>query len=199
MRYLLSVLLLFSAGVLVAQNEVYFTHIDSFQAALDEHYANSNTSPLEGKALRKFKTLGFFPVNSNCKVEAKVVLTPDSELFPMMTSSGKAKDYRCYAELHFELEGKPQMLKLYQRIPINEKYPNSLFLPFTDETSGGESYGGGRYLDLELPIGETVILDFNKAYNPYCAYTTGYSCSIPPRQNHLDVALLAGAIAPAKR
>jgi uncharacterized protein (DUF1684 family) len=72
------------------------------------------------------------------------------------------------------------------------KYKNHIFVPFTDLTTGSESYGGGRYVDLELPFSDKVIIDFNRAYNPYCAYNHKYSCAIPPEENHLNVAIKAG-------
>ena len=67
-----------------------------------------------------------------------------------------------------------------------------LFLPFTDNTNGVETYGGGRYIDLKIPAGNTINIDFNKAYNPYCAYSDKYSCPIPPPENHLDIEIKAG-------
>ncbi|WP_192347263.1 DUF1684 domain-containing protein [Algoriphagus sp. Y33] len=69
-----------------------------------------------------------------------------------------------------------------------------LFLPFTDQTNGGETYGGGRYMGLTIPTGDTIELDFNKAYNPYCAYASGYACPIPPKENDLEVPIRAGVM-----
>ena len=74
----------------------------------------------------------------------------------------------------------------------DEEYKDYLFLPFLDDTNGEGSYGGGRYIDLRIPDSDTMIIDFNTAYNPYCAYNDRYSCPIVPRQNYLDVAIEAG-------
>jgi uncharacterized protein (DUF1684 family) len=99
-----------------------------------------------------------------------------------------------YGELAFSLNGKEFKLNIYQNLGLinKEGYEDYLFLPFLDETNGIESYGGGRYVDARIPEGATMIIDFNKAYNPYCAYNHKYSCPIPPKENHLDIKVLAG-------
>ena len=83
---------------------------------------------------------------------------------------------------------------MYQSFPVSQdpEYIDYLFLPFTDLTSGDGSYGGGRFLDTTIPKGDTIVLDFNKAYNPYCAYNSAYSCPIPPKENDLLVRVEAG-------
>jgi uncharacterized protein (DUF1684 family) len=90
------------------------------------------------------------------------------------------------------------MLNVYQSHTLREKegYKDYLFLPFTDLTNGNETYGSGRYIDLRIPERETIIIDFNKAYNPYCAYNYGYACPIPPKENKLKVEIRAGVMAP---
>ncbi|MCB0475507.1 MAG: DUF1684 domain-containing protein, partial [Flavobacteriaceae bacterium] len=94
----------------------------------------------------------------------------------------------------FELNGQSLKLHVYQNQELikQAEYENHIFIPFTDLSSGNESYGGGRYIDLEIPRGDTLVIDFNKAYNPYCAYNHKYSCPIPPRENSLPVAIHAG-------
>ena len=98
--------------------------------------------------------------------------------------------------LHFTLNGTDEQLTVFQNIDLSrlEDYRNYLFVPFTDLTNGEQTYGGGRYLDLEGPLGDTVELDFNRAYNPYCAYGGRYSCPIPPQENHLEVSVEAGVL-----
>ena len=105
-----------------------------------------------------------------------------------------APEYREYGELRFKLDEKKFKLTLYQNIKLMEKerYEDYLFIPFTDETNGEESYGGGRYIDFRIPKGKEVVLDFNKAYNPYCAYNSKYSCPIPPPKNDLSIPIKAG-------
>ena len=114
----------------------------------------------------------------------------------MNTSSGMKKKYFQYGIVTFNLFDSVQHLYVYQSADLmkQEKYKDYLFIPFGDATSGFTSYGGGRYLDLvfsDIKDGK-IILDFNKAYNPYCAYVTGYNCPIPPKENLLNIAIKAG-------
>ena len=112
----------------------------------------------------------------------------------MRTSGTRTPSYRSMGTLTFRLGGAERHLTVYQNIDLvrNPTYANHLFVPFTDLTNGETTYGGGRYLELEGPLGETVDLDLNRAYNPYCAYGGAYSCPIPPAENHLEVAVEAG-------
>lgn len=138
----------------------------------------------------------FFPANPKMIVEAEVQLLSGEKPFKMVTSSGKSKEAQRYALLRFTLNGKKYQLCTYQLLQLKEKpeTANELFLPFVDLTCGKESYGGGRYIDLQITNirNNKVKIDFNKAYNPYCAFTTGYNCPIPPRENALPVAIKAG-------
>jgi len=112
----------------------------------------------------------------------------------MKTTTDRLPIYRKYGEARFKLGGKDQVLSIFQNLGLMEdpEYEDYLFVPFTDETNGSESYGGGRYLDVEMPEGDRMIINFNKAYNPYCAYNAKYSCPIPPAENHLDIEVKAG-------
>lgn len=142
------------------------------------------------------KHIKFYPVNETYKVAAGFSKINDTVGFIMKTSGTKDKRYFRYGALLFTLNGVALRLTLYQseQLMQDSTYKNYLFLPFTDHTSGEKSYGGGRYIDLELDDvkNNQVIVDFNKAYNPYCAYTSGYNCPIPPRENNLPVAIKAG-------
>jgi uncharacterized protein (DUF1684 family) len=112
----------------------------------------------------------------------------------MKTSTARLPEYIKYGELHFVLDGKECHLNVYQNIDLIKKpgFEDYLFLPFSDLTSGKESYIGGRYIDLTIPKSSTMILDFNTAYNPYCAYNHIYSCPLVPLENDLNVAIEAG-------
>ena len=112
----------------------------------------------------------------------------------MRTTTDRTPTYQPIGTLEFRLAGKKQRLTVYRSPPLSAKpeYAHSLFVPFTDLTNGAATYGGGRYLDLTGPLGPTVDLDFNKAYNPYCAYGGKYSCPLPPVENHLQVPVTAG-------
>ena len=112
----------------------------------------------------------------------------------MKTSTSRTPMYIKYGELHFELEGKPMVLNVYMDIELSKKpgFKDYLFLPFLDLTNGETTYAGGRYLDIVIPKSKEVVLNFNKAYNPYCAYNHNYSCPLVPRENDLDIAIEAG-------
>lgn len=170
--------------------------LTAFQKELNEKYADPEKSPLKEKDRLNFKSLDFFPFDENFKVTAKFVRTENEEPFEMPTTTDRLPVYVKYGEVHFEIDGTPLMLNIYQNVELvkKEKYKDYLFLPFTDETNGVESYGGGRYIDLKIPEGNTVILDFNESYNPYCAYNDKYSCPIPPVENHLKVQIKAGVM-----
>ncbi len=138
--------------------------------------------------------ISFYEADERYRIVADIILLKDRKPFPMTTSSGKTKDAVTYAILHFKAGRKECRLYVYQLLAQKNKEPEHLFLPFTDLTSGKTSYAGGRYIDLSLSeIKEgKILLDFNKAYNPYCAFTTGYNCPIPPAENRLPVAIKAG-------
>jgi uncharacterized protein len=144
----------------------------------------------------KFKKLNYFSPNEKWKVEASFKRTENEAKFKMPTTTSRLPEYVKYGELTFEIEGKTYQLSVFQSLDLikQKDYVDYLFIPFTDLTCGDESYSGGRYLELRLPqIKENkVILDFNLAYNPYCAYHEGYSCPIPPRENNLAIRIEAG-------
>jgi uncharacterized protein (DUF1684 family) len=164
------------------------------QKKLNEEYADPKTSPLTKTDLKIFKSLEFYPVDIKYCVTAKLKRTPNEKPFNIATTTGRKARYVKFGELSFTLNGKPFKLEIFQSTDLVklEEYKDHLFLPFTDNTNGEGSYAGGRYIDLKLPKGDTMQIDFNKAYNPYCAYNHDYSCPIPPSQNFIDAAIKAG-------
>ncbi|WP_460549069.1 DUF1684 domain-containing protein [Hymenobacter daeguensis] len=138
----------------------------------------------------------FYPTRYAYCVEARLVRDSTSTPFAMQTSTARRPIYRKYGELRFVLNGKPLTLSIYQNQELLKRpgLEDYLFVPFTDLTNGHETYGGGRYLDLRIPPAgaRTMVLDFNKAYNPSCAYNHGYSCPVPPAENRLAVAIPVG-------
>lgn len=172
----------------------YLAEVAAYQESQNLKFSDPETSPLHDEAIPSFHGLEYYPIDEDCRVEAKLVLTSDAEPFQMPTTTSRIVWYRKYGEVHFELNGKAMVLSLYQNLDAIkiEKYKNNLFLPFKDLTNAHGSYGGGRYIDLLIPKGETIIIDFNKSYNPYCAYNDRYSCPIPPDENHLKVEIPAG-------
>jgi uncharacterized protein len=165
-----------------------------FQDELNLHYADSTKSPLTEADLKVFKGLDFFPINEKYIVKAQFVRTKKEKVFKMKTSTTRLPEYKKYGELHFTIDGVAYKLNVYQSMDLKKKkeYKNHLFLPFSDVTNGKESYIGGRYIDMEIQDAKVWEIDFNKAYNPYCAYNHKYSCPIVPLENDLDVAIFAG-------
>lgn len=196
----LSLLLLLCVGVLLTacENEAYLQEISLYQRELNLEFADPLHSPLTEEGRQHFVKLPFFPVREKYRVEASLLRTPGTLPFEMETTTERRPAYRKYGEAHFELEGKPLKLVIYQNLDLIKKpgFEKHLFLPFGDLTNGLTSYGGGRFLDLEIPEGNELIIDFNKAYNPYCAYNPEYSCPIPPPENRLEVSIEAGVMAP---
>jgi hypothetical protein len=140
--------------------------------------------------------LSFYPADERYKVPATVTTTPGSKPFKIPTHSGKQKLFREYGTLAFVLNGEKLMLHAYQSVDMVSGKTNDtyLFVPFRDRTNYEDTYGGGRYIDLspaDIANGQ-ITIDFNKAYNPYCAYSEGFNCPIPPDENTLPVEIAAG-------
>jgi len=187
--------ILFFVGITVfSQQQFQEKVVADFQQDLNKHYADSTSSPLKKEDLKVFKGLDFFPASADFFVQATFIRTEKEKPFKMPTTTDRKPLYVKYGELHFTLNGTKCRLNVYQNVEFSKKpgYQDDLFLPFTDLTSGVESYGGGRYIDLKIQEGENWIVDFNLAYNPYCAYNERYSCPIPPQENDLKVAIKAG-------
>ena len=141
--------------------------------------------------------LNFYPITEKYKVTAIFEKKPDSKWFSMETSGIIKKTFRVYGVLHFTINDTAVSLNIYQsqNLMNTDEYKNHLFLPFTDLSSGEETYAAGRYIDMSTAdiINNKVVIDFNKAYNPYCAYVNGkYNCPIPPKENQLPVMIAAG-------
>lgn len=193
MKHLLLIACLFCSGWIQAQTKTYEQQIAAHRDAYKQAFLDEENSPLEKQDL---PFLDFYPANSSYLVTATFTRIEDSIGFDMKTHSGKLKPYVVYGKLEFELQGNLQQLFLYQSVTLRTQkgLEDYLFVPFTDLTSGNETYGGGRYLDFSMKdiFSNKLILDFNKAYNPYCAYKGGYSCPIPPKENFLNLKVEAG-------
>ncbi len=172
----------------------YTASVKDFQHELNTKYADEEDSPLTKEDLKEFKALDFFPIDSTFRIVAKFELNKNPTFFEMPTNTDRKPVYKTYGTATFTINGKDLELHIYQNQDLIKKpeYKNHLFIPFTDLTNSNGTYGGGRYIDLEIPEGTTIVIDFNRAYNPYCAYNHNYSCPIPPRENDLSVAIKAG-------
>jgi uncharacterized protein (DUF1684 family) len=168
--------------------------VEKFQKELNTEYADAKTSPLTAEDLAVFKALDFYPINEKFFVTAKFIRTEDEKPFEMKTSTDRKPLYVKYGEAHFSIDGLNYKLNIYRNIELSKKeeYKDYLFLPFSDLTSGNESYIGGKYIDMKTPKGETIVIDFNTSYNPYCAYNPKYSCPKVPLENDLNIEIKAG-------
>jgi uncharacterized protein len=185
---------LLAAGMLISgfafsqKKDFYAESIKAYQKIyIDSHEV------VTGKDKKAFR---FFPINKDYHVTAYFERIFDTLGFTMNTSAGTVKYFYKYGRLDFMIDGKECLLYVYQGKDLmqTEQYKDYLFVPFTDATTGNESYGSGRYLEFYKKDiqGDSLLLDFNKAYNPYCAYANGYKCPIPPKENRLTVSIKAG-------
>jgi uncharacterized protein (DUF1684 family) len=177
-----------------AQKKKAITGETEFQKELNAEFKDASKSPLKNKDRKKFESLDFFKVDPGFVVKAALRRTPNSEWFNMKTTTNRLSKERVFGVLNFELKGKSFELNVYQGEELMQKegFVDYLFLPFLDDTNGEESYGGGRYIDLKIPDGNAIEIDFNAAYNPYCAYNIKFSCPIVPRVNYLNLEVKAG-------
>lgn len=190
--YRVIIAFLFSLGIFAQEDQ--FKLAEEFKLQLNEQFRDSLQSPLLKEDLEVFESLEFYPVNEVFIVEAKFKRAKNEKTFQMKTSTTRTPMYKKYGELHFEIDGKKFKLNLYQNIELSRKpgFKDYLFLPFSDLTNGNETYIGGRYIDFRIPKSEKVIVNFNLAYNPYCAYNYEYSCPIVPLENDLNIEIKAG-------
>lgn len=189
---ILSAVVLLASSISLAQDGN--SRVTEFRAERHQEFLDPKKSPLEPAEVSKFKGLKYFKINSQLRLPALFVRTPNEKKFNMPTSSGSTKVYLKYGELRFNLGNQTHSLGVYQSEALSqtEKYKNYLLIPFTDMTNGDETYGGGRYIDFEIPASELVMLDFNLAYNPSCAYSNRYNCPIPPKENRVQARITAG-------
>lgn len=194
MKTSLSIFLLFVSFFGFSQEKFDVSSVEAFQKELNSEFADSLKSPLTTADRIHFKALDFYPINEHFSVTAFFTRTKKEKPFEMKTSTERKPLYVKYGELRFLMDGKNFKLNVYRNIALSKKkeYKQHLFLPFSDITSGKESYIGGKYIDLKIPKGDTIVIDFNKSYNPYCAYNHAYSCPIVPLENDLNIEIKAG-------
>ena len=166
-----------------------------YRKELNLEFSDMSRSPLSARERASFKGLQFYEIDPTYRVMASLEVVSGSEFKKMKTSTSRMTSMRVYGILVFELKGKTFRVPVYQSESLltTPGYKDYLFFPFTDLTTGDETYGGGRYIDLTIPRkGNVLVLDFNKAYNPTCAYNPNFSCPFVPLENSLDIAIKAG-------
>lgn len=159
--------------------------LDVFRAEKDEFFGHHPQSPLTKEQRKSFRGLQYYPENPDLKLEVEVEEFPSKDRFEMQTSTGDVQSYERFGKFRFNIDGQETELTIYQ----NE---NGFFLPFVDSLAGKETYPAGRYLEPEPVTDGRFLVDFNVAYNPYCAYNEMWSCPITPAENRLKVPIRAG-------
>lgn len=172
----------------------YVKSIELMRHEKDHWLRTDPHSPLPGSARATFEGLGYFPADSHYRFRVMLRRYPTAEPVVLATSKGVPRQMVRYGYFEFELDGGTHRLDVYKVAPApgHHHEDRNLFVPFRDATSGKETYGAARYLDIEEDASGEHVLDFNLAYNPYCAYSEDYVCPFPPRDNWLTVPIRAG-------
>lgn len=161
------------------------TELDDFRKEKDDFFARHPQSPLTPEQRRDFKGLSYFPENEALRLEVQIEPFEDHQPMMMQTSTGGVQEYIRFGRFKFPVDGQEAVLTIY-------KADYGFFLPFVDSLAGEETYPAGRYLEPEPLPGNRFLVDFNIAYNPYCAYNEMWSCPITPAENRLKVPIRAG-------
>lgn len=174
--------------------EAYRNELIKERTEKDKEFRNPEETPLAKEEIPDFRGLRYFKPNLKYRVIASLVKETSPDTIKMKTTTERLPLYLVYGKATFTLDGKQHILTIFRNVGLMTKpgYEDYLFVPFTDLTSGKQAYGGGRYIDARITEGDTIVLDFNRAYNPYCVYSKRYSCPIPPSENFLDAKILAG-------
>lgn len=190
---LLPVILFLGCQIQLVYSQTFTEYIEQYRDTFKEDMIADERAPLKESDL---KHLRWYAPDSSYVVHALFLPVENRPPMDVPTSSGRVKSFQDVGVLLFDVQGTVCTLHVYKNMGLQQiqAYQDHLFLPFTDDTNGETTYGGGRYIDLlgsELQDG-TLRLDFNKAYNPWCAYSDGYNCPVPPSQNRLPVAIPVG-------
>ncbi len=175
-------------------NGFYVDTVEMERKQKDLEVADSIHSPLDSATLTHFKGLHYFSVDANYRIRAKLVVDTTGPVFDMATNTARKPRYRVYGHLHFRMHDTICQLTVYQNMDYihDSVWGNYLFVPFRDKTCGKESHAAGRYIDMKIVQSDSVRIDFNRAYNPYCAYADRWSCPLVPPENWLNVSVFAG-------
>ena len=170
--------------------DVYTLEVVKDRKTKDLYFIRDDNSPIPIADREYFQRLNYYAPDKAFAFETTLDRLPEPESIIMATSKDKPRTMLHIGHLPFTYEGTEHRLAVYQ--PEDTTGGLYWFIPFTDATTGTETYSGGRYIDIERPYSDTIFLDFNYAYNPYCAYNDKYDCPIPPEENALPIAIKAG-------
>jgi len=170
--------------------EVYVENIQKERERQFRFLKFNLDSPLEDHQKSELTSLSFYPIDMSYRVRAKMIPAEDRRMLEIPMTDGTVEKYLKHSYAEFQLNGQPLRLLLLQAAKESDK--RNFFLAFADDTSGEETYGGGRYINLRQDGKNSITIDFNMAYNPYCAYNPDYACPLPPRENILEIPIRAG-------
>jgi len=170
--------------------------VEAFRKQKDKDYMVPEKTMLTAELMKDFEGLNYFPIDYKYNVKAQLTRLEDLPKIEIKTSTGNVSDYVIYGKLSFKIDRKSYELSVYQsaRLVGTDRTKGALFVPFTDKTSGEETYGGGRYLVMDISEGNQLNIDFNMAYNPFCVYNPEHSCPIPPAENDLPIKIPVGEV-----
>ena len=172
------------------KEEDYTGKIAAIRAAKDDSFKNDKDSPVPADKKATLIPLAYFPIDELYAVPASLEPAPDRTRIQVPTSTGKIRDIERVGTLKFSLKG--QSLRLTAFVEVDQPQANRLFVPFSDLTSGAETYPAGRYMELDPTPTGIYVVDFNVAYHPYCYYSPEFDCPYPPKENRLEVPIRAG-------
>lgn len=172
------------------KEEDYTAKIAAIRAAKDDSFKSDPDSPIPPDKKASLLPLAYFPIDESYAVPATLEPSADRARIQVPTSTGKIRDIERIGTLRFSLKGRTLRLTAFHDLESQEV--RRLFVPFSDLTSGTETYQAGRYMELDPTPTGIYVVDFNVAYNPYCYYSPEYDCPFPPKENRLDVPIRAG-------
>jgi hypothetical protein len=183
----LGILLILLSFIFNGNDDSYQQEIDNYWDDRIDFLQNSEASPYIQRNL-PYQPISYYKADKKYKVNATLDRFTKRSVLSIQNSDGTTTNYLRFAFANFKLNGKQQRLLILKTLGFGTIY----FTAFADQTSGETTYGGGRYLDLEIGKSNDIIIDFNKAYNPYCAYVDDYTCPLPPKENLLTIRIEAG-------
>ncbi|HLN53358.1 MAG TPA: DUF1684 domain-containing protein [Lentimicrobium sp.] len=176
-------------------NKDYVSEIEKERIEKNQEFINPDESPLPAEEIKDFKGLNYYKPSSRFRITARLERFSTPDTIKMKTTTERLPLYIVFGRAIFSIGSLTDTLTIFRNVGLmtKEGYEDYLFVPFRDETSGEGSYGGGRYIDARIPQDDHIVLDFNRAYNPYCVYNKKkYSCPIPPQENFIDARIKAG-------
>jgi uncharacterized protein len=183
-----------NSGPSVPDDSQYIEQLSAARAVKDQAFREDSDSPVPADKRGKVLPLAYYPVDPSFAVPAVLRLSEERPVFDMLTSSGEPRRMQLVGTLEFTLRGETRSLGAF--VPDGTQQITTLFVPFADQTTGKETYAAGRYLDIDPTTTGYYTIDFNRAYNPYCAYSPTYECPFPPSSNRLTTEVRAGEKAP---